>query len=102
MGGYNWTGEGKKIAILRSYAFGVKVKDIADEHGVSSANVCMIAKLNGVMRGSYVEREKSIKAPEIAVSVSEVKRLASKGLKLTHIAAYLRAPYRDVAAAIEL
>lgn len=102
MGKYGLVGAENRASILRSFAMGIDVRDITAEFGVSSSYIHTLARNNGVRRGDQIDTDRARPKPEIAVSVSEVKRLSAKGLKLTHIAAYLRAPYRAVAEAMEI
>lgn len=87
--------------ILRCYATGMAVSKIADRFDCTAHNVYQIVKYHGVLRGSVVDDAKPEPQPEIRAQVSEVKRLAAKGLTITRIGALLRCPYREIAKALE-
>jgi hypothetical protein len=93
----------RTLGMLRAYAGGARLTDIANEYGCTITNVANIVRAHGVMRNSIVDEvaKQAKPEPEIGAPVSEVKRLAAKGLKITQIGALLRCPYRDIICAIE-
>jgi hypothetical protein len=93
----------RTIGMLRAYAGGARLTDIAGQYGCSIANVSNLVRAHGVMRGSMVDEvsRSSRISPVSHAPVAEVRRLAAKGLTITRIGALLRCPYRDVAKALE-
>jgi hypothetical protein len=86
----------ERDGMLRDYAKGVPLSEIAARYEVSKSAPIMLAKSYGVIRGSYVDPAK-MKTPVPECPVAEVRRLAAKGLSITRIGALLRCRYADVA-----
>lgn len=108
--------EDARQAILSEYAAGLPTAEIAARYGVSSSYPTILAGRYGVRRRLNSETRAAMAAAHerrptdaddvvvrtrnAALDLSEVRRLAAKGVKVTAIAALLRCPYRDVLAAV--
>lgn len=110
-----------RLKILIDYANGDQVRPIAIRYGVSSSFPCVFARKVGIRRNAteeecrqalaeFIQRSSMPKeedppdpqemGPDLAV-VSEIRRLAAKGVARTAIAALLRCNNRDVANALD-
>ena len=99
-----------RAAIARDYRNRVSVETIAEKYNCSRSFPVKIAKEFGIplhgrggsrRKGALLAGLMSAPQPERPpLDIDEVRRLKARGFSLTQIAAFLRHPYRDIAAAL--
>jgi hypothetical protein len=105
--------------VMRKYAAGVRLRELAATYGISKKAISIHAKKHGVLRNptpnpcalakevEMIDREAERAArPIVAIaydtSATEILRLHSKGRSHSEIGALLRIPYRQIDAALQL